>query len=109
MPKRRYLALVSDAAQTCGVEEFARQTALRLDARATQHVLDSDIRRLRSALKDMDGAILNFPVVAWKKKLAEPAIAALVTRLQRKQLVAVLHEWNALDWKRRLVLVPVVM
>jgi glycosyltransferase involved in cell wall biosynthesis len=109
MPKRRYLALVSDAAQTCGVEEFARQTALRLDGRATRYVLDGDIGRLKSALDHADAAILNFPVVAWKKKLAEPVVAAFVSRLQRKQLVVVLHEWHALDWKRRLVLVPVVM
>jgi glycosyltransferase involved in cell wall biosynthesis len=109
MPKRRYLALVSDAAQTCGVEEFARQIALRLADKADQHVLDGGIRRLASALAHADAAILNFPVVAWKKKLVEPIAAALTTRLHRKQLVIVLHEWDALDWKRRLVLVPVAM
>ncbi|MBB4166368.1 glycosyltransferase [Rhizobium sp. BK538] len=109
MPKRRYLALVSDAAQTCGVEEFARQSAVRLGERAHQHVLDGDIRRLTSALADVEAAILNFPVVAWKRKLAQPVVAALTTRLHRKQLVVVLHEWGALDWKRRLVLAPVVM
>ncbi|WP_028745802.1 glycosyltransferase [Rhizobium mesoamericanum] len=109
MPKRRYLALVSDAAQTCGVEEFARQTALRLAERVQQHVLDGDVRRLGSALAHADAAILNFPVVAWKKKLLEPIAAAIATRLYRKQLIIVLHEWDALDWKRRLVLAPVVM
>jgi len=109
MAKRRYLALVSDAAQTCGVEEFARQTGLRLANRADRHVLDGDIRRLKAALVHADAAILNFPVVAWKKKLAEPVVAALTMRLHRKELIVVLHEWDALDWKRRFVLVPVVM
>ncbi|SEH85161.1 Glycosyl transferases group 1 [Rhizobium tibeticum] len=109
MPKRRYLALVSDAYQTCGVEEFARQTALRLAERADQRLLDGDIRRLTSSLADVDAVVLNFPVVAWKKKLTQPIAAALTTRLHRKQLVVVLHEWDALDWKRRLVLAPVVM
>ncbi|OWW04833.1 glycosyl transferase family 1 [Rhizobium sp. R72] len=109
MAKRRYLAVVSDAAETCGVEEFARQTGLRLAERADRHVLEGNIRRLKAALVHTDAAILNFPVVAWKKKLAEPIIAALTTRLHRKALVVVLHEWDALDWKRRLVLVPVVM
>ncbi|CDM62805.1 MULTISPECIES: glycosyltransferase [Rhizobium] len=109
MLKRRYLALVSDASQTCGVEEFARQTVLRLAERADQHVLDDEIRRLTSSLADVDAVIVNFPVVAWKKKLTQPIAAALTTRLHRKQLVVVLHEWDALDWKRRLVLAPVVM
>ncbi len=109
MPKRRYLALVSDAAQTCGVEEFSRQTATQLGARARQLVLDRDVRAFWSALDDADSAILNFPVVAWKRKLVEPIAAAFITRLRRKQLVVVLHEWNALDWKRRIVLAPVVM
>ncbi|MBW9114069.1 glycosyltransferase [Rhizobium cauense] len=109
MPKQRYLALVSDAAQTCGVEEFARQTASRLGNRGAKHVLDGDTLRLKSALDGADAAIINFPVVAWKRKLLQPIAAALVTRLRRKQLAIVLHEWDALDWKRRLVLAPVVM
>lgn len=109
MSKRRYLALVSDAVQTCGVEEFARQTASRLGIRGRTHLLDGKIRTLVSALDDADAAILNFPVVAWKRKLAEPVSVALTTRLRRKDLVVVLHEWDALDWKRRLVLVPVVL
>ncbi|RDJ05714.1 glycosyltransferase [Rhizobium grahamii] len=109
MSKRRYLALVSDAVQTCGVEEFARQTASRLGNRGRTHRLDGKIRTFMSALDDADAAILNFPVVAWKRKLAEPFSVALTTRLRRKDLVVVLHEWDALDWKRRLVLVPVLL
>lgn len=105
--KKRYLVFVSDAARTCGVEEFARQLARRFGERARAHILGADLPGLAKALKGTDAVILNFPVVAWKKKLVSPFLAALLARLWRREVVVVLHEWQALDWKRRLVLAPV--
>lgn len=106
MPKR-YLILISDAAQTCGVEEFARQLALRSGDRGSRQVLDGAWGEFFRRLRDVDGVLLNFPVVAWKKKLLLPALTALAARLKGKSVVVVLHEWRALDWKRRVVLAPV--
>ncbi|MBD9375022.1 glycosyltransferase [Rhizobium sp. ARZ01] len=55
-----------------------------------------------------DGVVLNFPIVAWKKRLIEPLVVAVLTKLRSKRLTVVLHEWASLDWKRRLVLLPVI-
>jgi len=105
----RYLVLISATSQTCGVEEFARLLAERFGGRARTRVLDFNLAGLRADLKDCDALVMNFPVVAWKKKLLEPALAALVARLSARKTIVVLHEWAALDWKRRLVLAPVVL
>jgi glycosyltransferase involved in cell wall biosynthesis len=105
----RYLVLVSDAAATCGVEEFARLTAERLGQRGKRYMLDSNLRDFGKVLADIDGIILNFPVVAWKKRLIAPLAAALVARAKGRDVIIVLHEWASLDWKRRAVLTPVLL
>jgi glycosyltransferase involved in cell wall biosynthesis len=105
---KRYLICLSDASATCGVEEFARQLALRLGARCTTSVLGKDGAGLSRHLGDVDGVVLNFPIVAWKTKLVWPSRVALAARRRRKDVIVVLHEWQALDWKRRIVLAPVV-
>ncbi|WP_159946008.1 glycosyltransferase [Rhizobium sp. 18065] len=109
MAEKNYLVFVSDAVQTCGVESFAGLLADRLGARARRHRLDFNLLSLAKALSGVDAAIFNFPVVGWKTKLVEPTLAALVAWLMRRKLVVVLHEWQALDWKRRLVLMPVML
>ncbi|MFD1330070.1 glycosyltransferase [Mycoplana ramosa] len=108
VPVERYLVLTSDAANLCGVEAFTRHLAARLGARADTLAMTGDPRRLNDALNKSDGVVLNFPIVAWKKRLVEPVIVALLAKIRRKRLTVVLHEWASLDWKRRLVLLPVV-
>ena len=105
---KRYLILRSAATETCGVEEFARQLAQRLPGPAETWVLGEGFGRFLARLRAVDGIILNFPVVAWKRKLVWPALTALAARLRRREVLVVLHEWAALDWKRRLVLAPVM-
>ncbi|WP_428643050.1 glycosyltransferase [Roseibium sp.] len=109
MGSNRYLVLISDTHQTCGVEEFSRLLAARFEARAVTHRLDFNLPNLFRSLKGVDGLVVNFPVVAWKKKLLEPLLAACTARLSGKGVHVILHEWSALDWKRRLVLSPVVL
>ncbi|POF34313.1 glycosyltransferase [Roseibium marinum] len=109
MPSTRYLVMISSAAQTCGVEEFSRLLARKLGARAVTQVLGFDPFGLLRSLKRSDALVLNFPIVAWKKKLLEPTLAALTARLSKKGTVAILHEWTSLDWKRRVVLAPVLL
>lgn len=107
--QQKFLVLISSAAQTCGVEAFTRLLAGHLGADAETRVLDSNVGRLRDALAGRDALIFNFPVVGWKQKLFAPAIAALVARVLGKNVLTVLHEWSGLDWKRRIVLAPVVL
>ncbi len=109
MSAQRYLVLISNAAQTCGVEEFSRILASRLGSRGAHHCLAPNPHALWKSLSGADALILNFPVVAWKKKLVEPFLAALTARLRGKDVIVILHEWDALNWKRRLVLAPVVL
>lgn len=104
-----YLVFVSAARQLCGVEAFSRLLASHFGARATTHVLDADLPRLAHALKDRNAVIFNFPIVGWKRQLFSPGLAALFARLMGKDVVVFLHEWLALDWKRRIVLAPVVL
>ncbi|TNM61264.1 glycosyltransferase [Aliirhizobium smilacinae] len=105
----RYLVLRSDATTVCGVEAFTRNLAARLSSRAVSDVLDGNFRRLSERLADADAIVLNFPIVAWKKRLVEPFAAAALAKLKRKRVVVVLHEWASLDWKRRLTLWPVIL
>lgn len=104
---QRYLVFVSAAAQTCGVEAFSRLLAGALGAKSA--VLGAGPRSLMHALRAVDAVVFNFPVVAWKRKLFAPALSALLARLMGRDVVTVLHEWLALDWKRRWVLTPVVV
>jgi glycosyltransferase involved in cell wall biosynthesis len=105
---KRYLILLSNASETCGVEEFARQLARRLSGRSGTCILGNGAARFYERLRDFEGVVLNFPIVAWKKKLVWPSLVAVATRLKRKEVVVILHEWKALDWKRRVVLAPVI-
>lgn len=105
----RYLVLRSDAKTVCGVEAFTRNLAVRLDSRADTKVLDRNFSRLSEGLDGADAVILNFPIVAWKKRLVEPFAAAALAKLKRKRVTVILHEWASLDWKRRLILWPVIL
>ncbi len=105
----RYLVLRSDATTVCGVEAFTRNLASRLGSRAISDVLDGDLRRFSNRLADADAIVFNFPIVAWKKRLVEPFAAAALAKLKRKRVIVVLHEWASLDWKRRLILWPVIL
>lgn len=105
----RYLVLKSDATTVCGVEAFTRNLAERLGSRAASDILDGNLGRLSERLGDVDAIVFNFPIVAWKKRLVEPFVAAALAKLKRKRVVVVLHEWASLDWKRRLVLWPVIL
>jgi len=106
---QRYLVFISEAVELCGVEAFTRLLAEHFGARAKVHVLDADVGGLARALEDSDAVVFNFPIVGWKPRLLSPGLAALVARLRGKGVVAFLHEWLALDWKRRVVLLPVVL
>jgi glycosyltransferase involved in cell wall biosynthesis len=105
---KRYLVLLSRASETCGVEEFARQLARRLSSRGGTWFLGDGVAPFLERLRDFDGILLNFPIVAWKKELVRPSLIALAARFRRKEVVVILHEWQALDWKRRVVLAPVM-
>jgi glycosyltransferase involved in cell wall biosynthesis len=107
-PPSRLTVLVSDARALCGVEAFARRLAETAGDRAVTHVLGWNQSAFGKALKGRDALVINLPVVAWKKRLAEPVAAALAARLAGRSVVLVLHEWADLDWKRRASYAPLV-
>ncbi|HWV21478.1 MAG TPA: glycosyltransferase [Devosia sp.] len=104
-----YLVFVSAARRLCGVEAFSRLLAEHLGARAQTRVLDADPLGLVRALRGKTAVLFNFPIVGWKRRLLAPGLAAALARLMGKDVVVFLHEWLALDWKRRVVLAPVVL
>jgi glycosyltransferase involved in cell wall biosynthesis len=95
----RHLFLVSDATATCGVEEFARQTALRMDAPTLP---------LGHALEASDDLVINLPVVAWKRRPLAPITAAARTRAKGQGVTIVLHEWADLALARRITYLPLL-
>ena len=103
----RYLVLRSGAAILCGVEAFSRKLAQHLGPRGRSQELDFDLKSLSRSIASCDAVVLNFPMVAWKKRLVEPLVAAAIARLKGKKVTVILHEWASLDWKRRLALWPV--
>lgn len=106
---QNYLVFVSDAQELCGVEAFTRLLASHFGAQATTRVLDADLVGAAKALAGHDAVVFNFPIVGWKPKLLAPGLMALLARAMQRDVVVVLHEWLALDWKRRIVLTPVVL
>ena len=103
----RYLVLRSGAAILCGVEAFSRKLVQHLGSRGRGHELSFYLKSLWRALASCDAIVLNFPIVAWKKRLVEPLAAAAMAKLKGKKVTVVLHEWASLDWKRRLTIWPV--
>ena len=95
----RHLMLISDAESTCGVEEFARQTAARVGAATAP---------LGAPLDGTDDLVINLPIVAWKKRLLAPVAAAFRARMSGKAVTVILHEWADLALARRIAYLPLL-
>lgn len=95
----RHVFLVSDATATCGVEEFARQTALHLGA---------PIAALGRPVVSAEDLVINLPVVAWKRRLVGPIAAAVRARATGQGMTLVLHEWADLALARRIAYLPLL-
>jgi glycosyltransferase involved in cell wall biosynthesis len=91
--------LVSDATATCGVEEFARQAAQHSGGTAVP---------LGQPLPDTGGLVINLPIVAWKRRLLAPIVAATRARLSGRSVTLVLHEWADLALARRIAYLPLL-
>ncbi len=94
--------LISGTDAPCGVEAFARRLAATAGPRAATRPLGSGVPAQAGVL------VLNLPVVAWKKRLMEPVIAAARARAAGLPVLLVLHEWADLDWKRRASYAPIL-
>lgn len=104
----RTLSLISDTSKPCGVEQFQRRLAARMNAsQPDQHRTcavvgqPGEIAVLDRALETSDAIVIGLPVVAWKRRLAAPLRAMALARRRGKAVILVLHEWGDLDWKRR--------
>jgi len=101
MGDARLDVLISGTAAPCGVEAFARRLAETAGPRAAARVLGA-------AAGGKGTLVINLPVVAWKKDLAGPVVAAARARSQGRRVLLVLHEWADLDWKRRASYAPLL-
>ena len=106
----RALFLVSPSTTPCGVETFARRLARTWTdvGLVKQSVLIRgdvhDIFGVWKALDVADVVVMNFPIVAWKRVLLTPLLAFVAALARGKRTILVAHEWDDLDWRRRLVL-----
>lgn len=106
---RTYLVLASQSAEPCGVEQFARSLKSVVGNRALLFVLSFKIRCLANRVGQGCILIVNFPLVAWKRKLIEPIIAAVIAKCKGGRVLLIMHEWNDLDWKRRASYIPMLL
>jgi glycosyltransferase involved in cell wall biosynthesis len=56
------------------------------------------------ALDVADAVVMNLPIVAWKRVILTPLLAFAAALARGKKTILVAHEWDDLDWRRRLVL-----
>jgi glycosyltransferase involved in cell wall biosynthesis len=104
----KILFLLSNSKAPCGVEMFTRR--LKSAWQSLGHQEESlaitgrvdDISAIWNASKTADWIAINFPIVAWKKILFMPILAFVIGLAQGKKTLLILHEWQDLDWRRRL-------
>ncbi len=106
----RALFLVSASTTPCGVEMFARrlgQTWREMGFVERNVAISGSFRDIVAVWKGLDTAdalVVNFPIVAWKRVFLTPLLAFLIALARGKKTILVAHEWNDLDWRRRLIL-----
>jgi glycosyltransferase involved in cell wall biosynthesis len=111
------VSLLTITRQPCAVEQFARRLAQELAAARPRRRLcclpltgkARELAALWGQLPEAGVVMINLPLVGWKRRFAAPVLAALLTRLRRRDVVVILHEWGDLDFRRRLVLAPVLL
>ncbi|GAC1332305.1 MAG: hypothetical protein NVSMB26_11750 [Beijerinckiaceae bacterium] len=62
------------------------------------------MREVWRGLAGAEALIVNAPVVAWKRVLLVPLLCIALARLRGRKVVQILHEWDDLDPRRRIVL-----
>jgi glycosyltransferase involved in cell wall biosynthesis len=115
--RARCLLLFTRSDEPCGVETFTRTLAAALqssdlDAGYELLSISGRWRDLPSVLRHIaraDRIVFSFPLVAWKRMLIIPLVVLLFSFTIRRRISTILHEWTALHWLRRLVLIPFVV
>jgi glycosyltransferase involved in cell wall biosynthesis len=103
-----FAVLVSNTRTPCGVEAFARRLAQEAGTQARAPILSFDIAGMLHTVEGCQAIVVNLPVVAWKRRLLEPLLAIRAARRQGLKIILILHEWDDLDWKRRLAYAPLI-
>ena len=103
-----FAVLVSSSRTPCGVESFARRLAAEAGSMARAPILSFDIAGILHTVAGCDAIVINLPVVAWKRRFLEPLLAIRAARRRGLKVILILHEWDDLDWKRRLVYAPLI-
>ena len=106
----RALFLISPSTTPCGVEMFARrlaQTWTDVGLVEESVMIRGDVQNIFAVWKALDVAdavVMNLPIVAWKRVILTPLLAFAASLARGKKTILVAHEWDDLDWRRRLVL-----
>jgi glycosyltransferase involved in cell wall biosynthesis len=113
---RHVICLGAGAQMQCGVGHFTQglsdalerlDPGIRTDISFTRD--EGTIGGFWSSLKTARTVICNFPIVSWKRVIFRPLAALALTRLRGRRVVVVQHEWDSLNWARRLTYVPALL
>jgi len=111
----RALFLISVSKTPCGVEMFTRRLAqtwreMGLFERSVA-IRGSfpDIFAVWKELNAADSLVISFPIVAWKRVILTPFLAFVIALARGKRTILVAHEWDDLDWRRRLILMSLAL
>jgi glycosyltransferase involved in cell wall biosynthesis len=113
----RCLFLFTPSDEPCGVEIFTRTLAAALDASEADGSYEllsisgrwRDLPAIFRRIVRADRIVFSFPLVAWKRMLIIPLVVLLFSFATGRRISTILHEWTALHWLRRLVLIPFVL
>jgi glycosyltransferase involved in cell wall biosynthesis len=103
------------SAEPCAIETFTRTLVGALGESAGGYAplpisgRWRDLPHLVSEVIRSDHVIFNFPLVAWKRMIAQPLLLLLAAALGGRRISVFLHEWTALHALRRLVVAPFVV
>lgn len=115
-PRYRALFLGAGEEMQCGVGQFTRLLAERIENLAPGRNTTLTLTRRQGALRDIwravgtaDSVVCNFPIVAWKRVMLRPLLALAIARLRRRKAVLIQHEWDGLNRLRRITYMPALL
>jgi glycosyltransferase involved in cell wall biosynthesis len=115
-PEYQALFLGAGPQMQCGVGQFTRLLCEAIEKLApgscrtlTLTRSEGSIAEIWRATGSAHSMICNFPIVAWKRVIFRPLLALAITRLRRRRVILIQHEWAGLHWLRRITYLPALL
>ena len=115
-PAYQALFLGAGPQMQCGVGQFTRLLCEGIEKLDPGSCTTLTLTRSEGSLADIWRAVAsarnvvcNFPIVAWKRVMFRPLLALAMTRLLRRRVILIQHEWAGLHWLRRITYLPALL